>query len=397
MTDRDERTVLHADMDAFFARVEKLDRPELRGEPVIVGGLGSRGVVSTACYRAREDGVHSAMPMEEARRRCPDATFLAPRGERYREVAEVVREVFRGITPTVQPVSLDEAYLDVTGVLHRHPSARDLAETLRSKVRSATGLTCSVGVAPNKMVAKLASDRRKPDGLTVVSPESVVDFLADLPVEAVPGIGPRARDHLRASGYGTLGDLQRAPMAELHEALGDRALVYRRRAEGRDDSPVSDGGSAQSISHERTFEEDLRDPSVLEDHLFGLAEKVGARLRDQDMEARTVTLKLRRGDFTTVNRQVTRGRPFTSTDRIWTFARRLFRERVELDGRGVRLLGTGVSNLRSAGVQEELFTGGRERRFERADRVMDRINEEFGSGTLEHGRDLHSTEEDREP
>lgn len=397
MTEREERTVLHADMDAFFARVEKLDRPELRGEPVIVGGLGSRGVVSTACYRAREDGVHSAMPMEEARRRCPEATFLAPRGDRYREVAEVVREVFQAITPVVQPVSLDEAYLDVTGVLHRHASARDLAETLRSAVRSATRLTCSVGVAPNKMVAKLASDRRKPDGLTVVSPGSVVDFLADLPVEAVPGIGPRARDHLRTSGYETLGDLQRASMEDLHEALGDRALVYRRRAEGRDDSPVSDGDSAKSISHERTFEKDLEDPSVLEDHLFELAEKVGARLRDQDLEARTVTLKLRRGDFTTVNRQVTRGRPFISTDRIWTFARRLFRERVELDGRGVRLLGAGVSNLRSAGVQEELFTDGRERRFERADRVMDRINEEFGSGTLEHGRDLHSTEEDREP
>lgn len=397
MSQSGERTVLHADMDAFFARVEKLDRPELKDQPVIVGGLGERGVVSTACYRAREDGVHSAMPTEEARRRCPKATFLAPRGERYREVATKVREVFRSFTPVVQPVSLDEAYLDVTGVLHRHGSARELAETLRSSVRSATGLTCSVGVAPNKMVAKLASDRDKPDGLTVVPPESVEDFLAGLPVGAVPGIGPRARGRLREAGYDTLGDLQRAAMDDLYEAFGERALVYRRRARGRDDSPVSDGDPAQSISHERTFEEDLRDRDALEDHLFELAEKVGARLRDGGMEARTVRIKLRRGDFTSVNRQVTRARHFTSTDRVWKLARRLLRERVELDGRGVRLLGVGVSNLRPAGVQEEMFSEGRDRRFERADRVMDRINEEFGSGTLEHARDLHSSEEEDEP
>lgn len=392
-----DRTVLHADMDAFFARVEKLDRPELKGQPVIVGGLGERGVVSTACYRAREDGVHSAMPMEEARRRCPDAVFLAPRGERYRELAGRVREVFRAFTPVVQPVSLDEAYLDVTGVLHRHGSARALAESLRAEVNSATELTCSVGMAPNKMVAKLASDRDKPDGLTVVPRESVEDFLADLPVGAVPGIGPRAQERLREAGYGTLGDLQRAGRDELYEAFGDRALVYRRRAYGRDDSPVSDGDPAKSISHERTFEEDHRDRDVLEDHLFRLAEKVGARLRDGNMEARTVTLKLRRGDFTAVNRQVSHARPTTSTDRIWKSARRLLRERVELDGRGVRLLGVGVSNLRSAGVQEEMFTQGREQRFERADRVMDRINEEFGSGTLEHARDLDPTGEEHEP
>lgn len=390
---KDERTILHADMDAFFARVEKLDRPELEDEPVIVGGLGERGVVSTACYVARRDGVHSAMPMEEARRRCPDATFLAPRGERYREVAGTVREVFRSFTPEVQSVSLDEAYLDVTGILHQYGSPTQLGQMLRERVREATRLSCSVGIGPNKMVAKLASDQCKPDGLRVVDRGNVRGFLADLSVGAVPGIGPETQQTFQAAGYQTLGDVQEASLDELYETFGDRALVYRRRAHGRHDAPVVTDDSAQSISHERTFEEDLEARDRLEDHLFQLCEKVGRRLRGEEHEARTVQLKVRRGDFTTLNRQVTRSRPFGSTERIWRLARELFRERVELDARGVRLLGVGVGNLQPLDLQGDLFNDQKPRRFERADRVMDRINDELGPGTLGRARDLDDGEE----
>jgi len=394
---QDPRTVLHADMDAFFARVEKLDRPELEGRPVIVGGLGKRGVVSTACYRAREFGVHSAMPMEEARRLCPGASFLSPRGDRYREIAERVRVLFRSFTPVVQPVSLDEAYLDVTGVLHRHDSPRALGESLRGRIRKETGLRASVGIAPARMVAKIASDRAKPDGLRVVDSSTVREFLADLPVGEMPGIGPRAEERFHAAGYETLGDLQRASPDELYDAFGERAVIYRRRAEGHDDSPVSTEDPAKSISHERTFERDLTRRERLEDELFELVEKVAARLRDGGREARTVFLKLRRGDFTTINRQTTAAAFFTGTGRIWRAARELLRNRVELDDRGVRLLGVGVRGLRSAGVQGELFEDDRDRRFERADRLMDRINEQFGPGTLEHARELDSSEEDEAP
>lgn len=387
----EQRTILHLDMDAFFAQVEMNDNPELEGKPVIVGGLGPRGVVSTASYEAREYGVHSAMPMVEARRLCPDAEFLSPRGERYSEIARTVRHILQTYTPDIQPVSLDEAFLDITGTLHKYGSPESLGQQLREDVRNATNLTCSVGIGPNKMIAKLASEQAKPDGLLHVPREKRESFLRPLPIDAIWGVGPRTKERMQEAGYETIGDLQDASLMELEEHFGEWAIVYKKRSRGEDRDPVKTRQQAKSISNETTFSEDIEDPEHLEQVLYRLAARVGRRLREKQLLSRTVKIKVRRGDFTTLTRRRTLPEHTDLTENIWQRARDLFRQQIELDDRGIRLLGVGVANLQEKGVQPDLFEDEEQSRRSDVNQLMDEINEEYGQGTITRGVQLRDS------
>lgn len=391
---KDSPTIAHVDMDAFFARVEKLDNPDLRSRPVVVGGLGPRGVVSTACYRAREYGVTSAMPTSEARERCPEATFLPPRTERYREFSERIRELFREVTPRVQPVSLDEAYLDVGGVLHHYDSPEALARWIRHRLRDATELTASVGIGPNTMIAKLASDDCKPDGYRVVPPDERESFMATLDVGAIPGIGPETLSSFHDRGIRTVADLQSLPVETLTQFFGQRGVIYDRKARGLGRTALNLDESTQSISHEETYPENVRDRNRLRDRLSHLTGKVGRRLREKDFEARTVFLKLRRGDFTTFTRQRTVADPLASTESLWELVRSIFREEVRSDERGFRLQGVGVTNLRARQVQQDLFSDDRKNTREDLNDVIDDINESLGERSVVRARDLRNQSED---
>ena len=388
-----DRTIAHLDMDAFFARVEKRDHPELRGKPVIVGGLGPRGVVSTACYQAREYGVHSAQPMEEARERCPHAEFRAPRGERYRTVSEQIRTILFEFTPTVETVSLDEAFLDISGVLHRYQDREDFARRLRNEIHRRTQLTCSVGIGPNKMISKLASEHCKPDGMHVVDPDSRKAFLRELPVEAMWGIGDRTKERMDQVGIGTVGDLQDISLSELQKEFGVRAAVYKQRAQGIDPDPVTVHEPAKSIRNETTFPRDLTDPEQLKNELYRMTDKMAGRARNKTVEGTTVTMKLRRGDFSTLTRSRTLDYATNKTDTIWPVVRDLFRDHVELDERGIRLVGAGLSNLRPENQQQQLFQNSdspsdHDRR-ERLNQVLDELNQNYHDITIGRGRDLN--------
>ncbi len=340
------RTILHADMDAFYAAVEQRERPELRGRPVIVGGAGPRQVVSTASYEAREFGVHSAMPGVRAKKLCPDGVFVTPRMALYAQVAEQVHAVFAQFTDLVEPLSLDEAFLDVTGSRALFGDGRAIAQRIKDDVFAATQLRVSVGVATSKYVAKVASDFDKPDGLVVVAPGTEKEFLAPLPIGRLWGIGRKSEPRLREFGLSTIGDVQRQSRADLlaafGEHLGDHLFVL---SNGLDARPVEAGRGAKSISHELTFAEDLQTRDEVRSVLLQLCEMVGRRLRGAGVRGRVVRLKLRHPDFTTLSRQ----RKITATDDDMT----IYRVAGELldkcwNGRpGVRLLGVGLAELGS--------------------------------------------------
>lgn len=384
----DSRFLVHVDMDAFFARVEKRDDPELRGEPVVVGGLGKRGVVSTACYRAREYDVHSAMPMETARERCPQAEFLSPRTDRYREVSNRIREVFRSVTPLFKPLSLDEAYLDVTGVRHHYDSPSEIGRHLKREILEATELTASVGVAPNKMLSKLASDYEKPDGLTVVTPSDKRDFVGRFDVGDIPGIGPKTAENMRKEGVGTVSDLQSMSSRELTDRFGQRGLVYHRKAQGEGGSTLELDEDQKSISNEETYSENVTDQERLLDRLHYLTAKVARRLRRKELEARTILLKERRGDFTTFTRQRSLGEYVRSTETIWEWVEQIFQEDVAVDERGIRLQGVGLKNLREKSVQGELFEDDTEHKRDDLNELVDEINRDLGDDSIVRGREL---------
>ncbi|MFZ5871391.1 MAG: DNA polymerase IV [Actinomycetota bacterium] len=353
---RERPEILHVDLDAFFAAVEQRDKPSLRGRPVVVGGVGGRGVVATASYEARAFGVGSAMPMAEARRRCPNAAFLAGRFAAYRAASDVVMALLRELSPLVEPLSLDEAYVDLAAT---HPGldvagVREVAERLRAAIHEATGLTASVGAGTSKLVAKIASDLHKPDALTVVPPGQEAATLAALPARRLPGIGPASEERLRRRGLRTIGDLAAADVAELVEVLGSAhgAAVYA-AARGVDDRPVVPEREAKSVSAEETYATDVTDPRLLADHVRRLTERVAVRLVKHGTSGRTVTLKVRRYDFTTLSRSVTLPQPTDSVREISAAATGLLTALDTSDG--VRLLGVGVSGLTDF-AQQALFT-----------------------------------------
>ncbi len=380
------RAILHVDMDAFFASVEQFDRPELQGKPVLVGGDGPRGVVAAASYEARAYGCHSAQPMAIALRDCPDAVVMPPRGRRYREVSEQVFTVLESFTPLVQPLSIDEAFLDVTGSRRLYGSPRQIAASIRQRIVEQVGVTASVGVAPNKFLAKLASDMNKPDGLTVIDPQRVEQTLAVLPICRMWGVGPATEKKLTDLGITTFGDLQRYPPAVLAGVLGTHAGRMVALSRGEDDREVVSDSGARSISQEQTFAYDVEDAESVRDVLLAQCEQVGGRLRRHGLRAGTVTVKIRYGDFETITRSQSFGEPTDRSDHLWPAGRRLFDRWASASFRPVRLIGFGAGRLAGHGGQLQLFTTADDERRRRLDEVTDTIQQRFGHASIHRGR-----------
>jgi DNA polymerase-4 len=390
---RDDRsmarvTVLHVDLDAFFAAVEQRDRPELRGKPVIVGGGGprDRGVVSAASYEARAFSVHSAMPLRTAAALCPGAIFLPVDGRKYTAVSREVMAILRRFTPRVEQVSIDEAFLDVAGSEPLFGEPPQIARSIKEAIRSELGLTASVGVATSKLVAKVASDLRKPDGLVIVAPGEEAAFLAPLPIGRLWGVGEKMRLALAEIGVRLIGDLALVPDDVLRRRFGANGPVLAARARGVDPSPVQDEREAKSVSHEHTFEADTAEWDVIERTLLALAEGVAARLRADGVQATTIAVKVRDSTFATVTRQRTLPQPTDLADPIWRTAVELARPQVR--GIRVRLLGIAARGL-TREEQPSLFPTGEERR-RRAVEAVDALRQRYGPRVLTRARLLGS-------
>ncbi|MFC6579862.1 DNA polymerase IV [Planomonospora parontospora] len=371
--------ILHADMDAFFASVELRERPELVGTPVIIGAPGPRGVVLSATYEARRYGVHSAMPMTRARRLCPRATVIPPSHGKYSEVSRGVMEIFRTFTPEVEPIASDEAFLDVSGARRRLGPPARIAAMIRERVAAEHGVTCSVGVASSKLVAKLASQHCKPDGLLVVPADRVVDFLHPLPVAVLWGVGERTERSLARLGVRTVGDLARTPVETLQRELGRASGAHLAAlAWGRDDRRVTPHVPDKSIGAEETFAVDVDDPVEIRRELLRLSERVAARLREGGHAGRTVSVKLRRPDFTTLSRSRTLAEPTDVARELYSVACDLYAAS-GMEGALVRLVGVRVENLLPAGAApRQLALGEREAGWREAERAMDRAARRFG-------------------
>ncbi|HEY8731830.1 MAG TPA: DNA polymerase IV [Candidatus Limnocylindria bacterium] len=382
-----ERTILHGDLDAFYASVEQRDHPEYRGKPVIVGGGPSeRGVVSAASYEARAFGVHSAMPLREAGKRCPHGIFVPGNFAAYEAASDAVMALFALRTPLVEPISLDEAFLDVTGTAHLFGGPEACARDLKRQVREEVGLVLSVGMASNKLCAKVASDLRKPDGFVVVPRGGEAAFLAPLPLTRLWGVGPKTRQVLEDLGMRTIGDLANADPALLEARLGEHGATISDRAKGidADREVVADPGDPKSIGHAHTFDRDTLDRSQIESTLLRLAEGVGVRLRKHALRGRTVTLQLRVAPFETRTRQRTLGEPTSDDLKIYETARTLLRDALAADrdaGRvsPVRLVAVTVSGM-VGGEQLGLFTGARVSRLNAA---LDAVRSKFGDDALD--------------
>ncbi len=384
-----DRTILHVDMDAFFAAVEQLDDPALRGKPILVGGNGPRAVVTTASYEARPFGCRSAMPMATARRLCPEAIVVRGRGARYRELSDLVMTECERITPLVQPVSIDEAYLDVTGDPKWAGDPAALGEHLRARIRAATGgLTASVGVSVNKFLAKLASDLRKPDALVVIPPGKISATIEPLSVTRIPGVGPAAEAKLKRLGVRTIADLRAQDPALLTDRFGKWGARLAQLAMGHDDRRLVTDRDAKSIGHERTFGHDVEDAQELEGVLLVQAEDVARRLRRKHRAAKTVTLKLRYGNFETITRAATLDEASSTTHAIGDAARELFRAWRSREGfRPIRLIGVSASNL-TGEVQGSLFPDPEVARSKRADSAADLITEKLGKGVIQRASSI---------
>jgi DNA polymerase-4 len=382
------RAILHADMDAFFASVEQHDQPELRGLPLIVGGRGGRGVVAAASYEVRRFGVRSAMPVRRALQLCPQAVCVAPRFARYQQVSRQVFAVFARYTPLVEGLSLDEAYLDVTGSRALHGDALTIAIAIKRAVLTETGLTVSIGVAANKLVAKIASDLDKPDGLTVVSAERVNAVLDPLPVKRLPGLGRKKGDELLAAGLATLGELRHASDAQLWPLFGRHSARVRERAAGIDDRPVIAERDGKSLSAEQTFARDISDVTLLRAILLRLADKTAARVRARGALAATVQIKIRQGDFTTHTRQTTLTPPTHDSRTLAAAARKLLLQWLaQHPGARLRLLGVGAGAL-EAPQQADLFASPALAADGRLDATLDQIRERFGTAAVLRGSNV---------
>ena len=382
-----ERSILHCDLDAFYASVEQRDHPEYRGKPVIVGGGPTeRGVVSAASYEARKFGVHSAMPLRQAGKLCPHGIFVPGNFEAYEEASDAVMALFAIRTPLVEPISLDEAFLDVTGTAHLFGGVLACARDLKRAVHEEVGLVLSVGIASNKLCAKVASDLRKPDGFVVVPRGGEAAFLAPLPLQRLWGVGPKTREVLADLGMRTIGDLAAADPALLEARLGEHGATIARRAKGIDDDRevVADPGDPKSIGHAHTFDRDTLDRAQIESTLLRLAEGVGRRLRKHELRGRTVTLQLRVAPFETRTRQRTLAEPTADDLKIFATARGLLRDALAADRDAghvspVRLVGVTLSGL-VGGQQLDLFSAARVSRLNAA---LDAVRSRFGDGALD--------------
>ncbi len=382
------RTILHVDMDAFYASVEQRDKPELRGKPVVVGGGSNRGVVAAASYEVREFGVRSAMPMAEALRRCPNLIRMTPRMSHYKAVSEQIFEIFREFTPLVEGLSLDEAFLDVTDSRALHGSGRQIAEKIKLNIRDRTGLTASVGVAENKLVAKIASDLDKPDGLVVVTCDNARATLDPLPVSVIPGIGRQTLARLHNVNVYNIVDLRQAPDRDLEPVFGRYTQRTRDRASGIDNRPVVPDREEKSISAEETYPVDLSDRQDIDRELLTLSETTARRLRKSNLQAGTVQIKIRQSDFQTFTRQRSLQPPVNNTDQIFQIARDLLSTWLESNpDTRIRLLGVGGSQL-SPAEQRDLFMDNEGPAGSGVDHAVDEIQDRFGSESVGRARTL---------
>ena len=381
------RCIIHLDMDAFFASVEQLDNPELRGKPVIVGGApNERGVVSTCSYEARRFGVRSAMSLTEAYRRCPQGIFVPGRGWRYVEISQAVFVIMSAYSPMLEPVSIDEAFLDVTHSFNLFGSGPDIARIIQRRVRDELGLSCSLGVAPNKFLAKLASDLKKPAGLVVMTEENAKATLAPLPIEKMWGVGPKTAEQLKKIGFATIGDIQRADISLLERRLGVHGRDLWHLAHGHDERPVANSDEVKSVGHEHTFDVDTADLEAVKSTLLALAAKVGRRLRRKGLKGKVVHLKLRYHDFTTYTRQRSIGQSTDLDHEIYNAAVELLT--AHYDGRPVRLIGVSVNQLSALGESVEqlsLLAPPPERQRKLA-KVLDSIKEKHGEKSITYGK-----------
>jgi DNA polymerase-4 len=378
----DARAILHIDMDAFYASVEEQDRPELKGTPLIVGGTGGRGVVAAASYAVRRFGVHSAMPMREALRLCPDAIVVHPRMARYQEVSDQVFVIFHEFTPVVEGLSLDEAFLDVTASRQLKGDPEVIGAEIRRRIAKQTGLTASVGIAPNKLLAKIASDLNKPDGMCRIDAANLREILDPLPIHKLFGVGQKTLPTVLAAGIRTFGDARLAGDEMLWRAFGKHGNAMRDRASGLDDRPVQADREEKSISAEETFDVDIRAAGELKAQLRHLADRTTSRLRAHKLLAGTVSVKIRRADFTTYTRQRTLEPATQDTDTVSAAAEALLTAWLASQPQAaVRLLGVGVSDLQLL-RQSDLFEGSLPDQGSRLDSAVDGIRDRFGAGLL---------------
>ncbi len=393
------KVIAHIDMDAFFAAVEQRDNPKLRGKPVVIGsdpkrGAG-RGVVSTCSYEARKFGIHSAMPISKAYRLCPHAIFLPVDFKKYNEASDKIFDIFYDFTPDIEPISIDEAFLDITGSFHFFKTPLDTCRKIKERIKVETQLIASIGIAPIKMAAKIASDLSKPDGLLEVRPENVLDFLWPLPVEKLWGVGAKTKAELNRLGIKTIGDLAHQPVGE-DQAVGARHAVPLQKhfgiigqhlhdlANGIDPRDVAASDEAKSVSHEHTFDTDTSDRELIHSTLLFLSEKVSRRLRKLGLKGKTLTLKIRLEGFKTCTKAFTFTDRTNFTDTIYEKSKELFDEFYKYPMR-IRLIGVRLSHFEDAYFQENLFENKQDIRLEKIHKAVDLIKDKFGDGAIHRG------------
>ena len=381
------RTIFHVDLDAFFVAVERSRDPTLVGKPVVVGGAGPRGVVSAASYEVREFGVRSAMPMSTARRLAPHAIYISPNHRQYSTVSREFMAVLRDFSPLVEPVSVDEAYVDMTGMERIYGPPAESAMSIKRRVKEELSLTASIGVGHNRLVAKVASDESKPDGLLIIQHEDAAGFFAPLPIRKLPGIGPKAADRLHALGIETLGQLADTPTGVLRRAVGERMATHlKRRAAGEGGQQLAGRQDAKSISAETTFDYDVSDRARLDSVTLTLSERVGSRLRRAGRHARVIAIKLRYDDFVTVNRQRSLPSGIDGDTTIYQSARALLKAALRERNRPVRLIGVGVSGLNEREGQLALMDEVSEPDDSAVSGAIDKIRERYGEEAIARGR-----------
>jgi DNA polymerase-4 len=389
-----QATILHVDMDAFFASVAERDNPELKGKAVVIG-MGARGVVSAANYEARKFGIHSAMPVGRARRLAPHAIFLPVDMARYQEVSEHVMEIFHSFTPWVEPISLDEAFLDVTGSQKLLGTGREIAVAIRKKVEEQEGITCSVGIAPSKFIAKLASANCKPNGMLEITTDRILTFLHPLPIQAMWGVGPKTAEVLERLGLRTIEDIAKLPRATLIRALGEAngASLYE-LAWGRDYRDVTPEEPDRSISAAETFPQDLDNPEEILTEFLRLTERATARLRDRELFAKTISIKVRFADFSTINRSKTLPLPIDSTHDVYDVVKGLYLA-LRIERARLRLVGVSLENL-SEGAPHQMMLGEREVGWRQAEGAIDQARARFGQGSVRPARLISASEDDED-
>jgi DNA polymerase-4 len=388
-------TILHVDMDAFFASVAEKDDPKLKGKAVVVGA-GARGVVSSANYEARKFGIRAAMPVYRAKALAPHAVFVAPDHNRYSEVSAQVMQIFEDITPHVEPISLDEAFLDVTGARKLLGSGRQIADLIRNRVEQEQGITCSVGIAHNKFIAKIASAHCKPNGVLEIEPEKALDFLHPLPAAEIWGVGPKTNEHLAKLGLVTVGDIANTPRGTLIRVLGQSSgsSLYE-LAWGRDYRDVVTEHIEKSISASETFDTDLDDQEEILKEFLRLAEKSSGRMRSKGFATSTISIKVRFADFSTITRSKTVDIPITSTQEIFEVAKNLFLA-LKLERAFIRLVGVSLDSLVENEDIQQMVLGQRNIGWKQADKAVDLIKAKFGRGSLRPARLVESAEDNED-